>query len=62
MITVAPMAIQIFAFQEAEKRKTGVSKVRTQLEKKIEKERQEELKQQEVKLPKEEKKRKKGNK
>ena len=62
VITVAPMAIQIFAFQEAEKRKTGVSKVRTQLEKKIEKERQEELKQQEVKLPKEEKKRKKGNK
>ncbi|MGN0400466.1 MAG: 1,4-alpha-glucan branching protein GlgB [Blautia sp.] len=67
VITVAPMAIQIFAFQEAEKRKTEVSKVRAQLEKKIEKERQEELKQQEVKPLKEgkkeeNKKTKKGNK
>ena len=54
-ITVAPLAIQIFAFKEAEEEKKAPKKtVRKALEKKIEKEREKELKQQEIKLPKEE--------
>ena len=54
-ITVAPLAIQIFAFKEAEEeKKTPKKTVRKALEKKIEKEREKELKQQEIKLPKEE--------
>ena len=54
-ITVAPLAIQIFAFKEAEGEKKAPKKtVRKALEKKIEKEREKELKQQEIKLPKEE--------